>query len=69
MQTNDWKRNFMLFGGLIGAAIGTGTAYLLVRTAEEKGGGRPEITTADFIKAGIGVVGVMRGIAALGDNK
>jgi hypothetical protein len=42
---------------------------LLIRTAEENAsGGPPEVTTGDAIKVALGVVGVMRGIAALGDQ-
>lgn len=66
--TDSWKNKTLLVGALVGALVGLGTAYLLARTAEESGGGPPEITTGDAIKTAIGVVGIMRGIAALGDR-
>ena len=50
------------------AVIGAGTAYLLARTAEESGGGPPQISTGDAVKAAVGVIGVVRGIASLGDR-
>lgn len=58
----------MIVGGVVGALIGVGTAYLLARTAEESGGGPPKITTSDAIKSTIGIVGLVRGIASLGDR-
>lgn len=66
--TDNWKTKTLLVGAVVGAFIGVGTAYLLWRTAEESGGGPPEISTGDAIKSAIGVVGLMRGIAALGDR-
>lgn len=67
-NSQEWKRNIIAVGTIVGAAIGLGTAYLLIRTAEEQGRhGPPNISTSDAIKAGLGIIGMMRGIAALGD--
>jgi hypothetical protein len=63
-----WKTKLLVIGGVLGALVGLGTAYLLVREAEEKGSGPPEISTADAVKATVGVIGLMRGIASLGDR-
>jgi hypothetical protein len=69
MSANDnWKRNILIAGAAFGAVIGLGTAYLLARTAEESGHGPPAISTGDAIKSAIGIIGLMRGIAALGDR-
>lgn len=72
MQPNEdapqWRTRFLLIGAGIGAVIGAGTAYLLARTAEESGGGPPQISTGDAVKAAVGVIGVVRGIASLGDR-
>jgi gas vesicle protein len=67
-QNENWKMKTLLLGTLVGALIGLGTGYLLTRTAEENGN-RPEITTGDAIKASLGIIGVVRGIVALGDRK
>ena len=64
----NWKNKTLLLGTILGALVGLGTAYLLSRTAEESGQGPPKITTSDAIKATLGVIGVMRGIASLGDR-
>lgn len=64
--TSNWKTQFLVIGAAVGAVVGLGTAYLLTRTAEENASGPPQITTTDALKAGVSVIGVVRGIAALG---
>ena len=60
----------LLVGAVSGAVIGAGTAYLLLRTAEENDSEQPpQINTSDILRTVVGVVGTMRGIAALGKNK
>lgn len=68
MITSDanWRTKVLMVGTAVGAAIGFGTAYLMVKTAEEDHSGPPQITTGDALKAGISVIGVMRAIASLG---
>lgn len=69
MSTDNWRPKLYIAGIAIGALVGFGTAYLLARTADETQGGRPPaISTGDAIKSAIGIIGVMRGIAALGDK-
>lgn len=65
----NWKTNLLLVGAIGGALIGAGTAYLLARSAESSKGGPPEISTKDLLGTGIAIIGVIRGIAALGDGK
>ena len=65
---NTWKTKFLLGGALLGACAGLATAYLLTRTADERGSGPPSVSTGDALKAFLGIVGVVRGIAALGDD-
>lgn len=68
-SNSSWKTNLLLVGALGGALIGAGTAYLLARSAESNRGGPPEISTKDLLSTGIAIIGVIRGIAALGDGK
>jgi hypothetical protein len=65
---HQWKTRFLLGGAAVGAALGVITAYLLARTSEESLGGPPAITTGDALKASIGIIGLVRSIASLGDN-
>lgn len=68
-ENNNWKTKTLILGAVVGAILGLGTGYLLTRTADETGGQPPKITTGDAIKVALGVIGVVRGIAALGDGK
>jgi hypothetical protein len=68
-DSNNWKARVLIVGAASGALIGLGTAYLLTRTAEETGSGPPKVKTTDGIKIAIGVIGLIRGIIALGDSK
>lgn len=63
----QWKTKLLILGAIVGAVFGVVSAYLLARSAEESRGGPPQVSTGDMVKTAIGVVGVMRGIAALGE--
>ncbi|HEY1407605.1 MAG TPA: hypothetical protein VF434_01615 [Promineifilum sp.] len=65
----DWQRRVLLTGGLIGAAVGLLTSWLLVRTSRETRGGPPAISTGDAIKVGVTTIGLVRAIASLGDKR
>ena len=65
----NWKTKLLVGGALLGAGVGLATAFLLSRTIEERGGDSPDISTMDALKAAVGVIGVVRGIAALGSGK
>lgn len=67
--TSNWKNKALIVGAILGALLGLTTAYLVTRTADERDGKPPQISTGDAIKTAIGVIGVVRGIAALGDKK
>lgn len=66
---SNWKTKLLLIGVASGALLGAGTAYLLARSAENTRGGPPEISTRDLLSTGIAIIGVIRGIASLGDGK
>ncbi len=66
VEIDNWKPKVLIAGTVLGALLGFGSAFLLSRTAEESRGGPPEITTGDAMRLGVGVIGLMRGIAALG---
>ena len=68
-NNKNWKTKVLVIGAGLGALVGLGTAYLLARTAEEASDGPPKIKTGDALKAGVNVIGVMRGIAALANVK
>lgn len=65
----SWKTKFFVIGAVGGALAGLGTAYLLVRTAEENSAGPPQVSTSDVLRIGVNLIGMMRGIAALGGGR
>ena len=67
-SNDQWKTKYMLGGAALGALIGIVTAYFLIRTAEETQGGPPSIKSIDIVRSGVGVAGLIRAIAALGDR-
>lgn len=64
---SKWKTKTYILGAVAGALIGLGTAFLLVRSSDERVGGPPEVSTMDALKIGVGIIGLARGIASLGD--
>ena len=67
--SDNWKIKVLAGSAVLGALIGLGTGYLLTRTADETGSGPPEIKTTDGVRIAISVIGLVRGIVALGDRK
>lgn len=65
----NWKTKLLIISTIGGALVGAGTGYLLARSAESNQGGPPEISTKDLLTTGIAIIGVIRGIASLGDGK
>jgi gas vesicle protein len=61
------KSRTILFGALIGAFTGLVAAVLLTRRAE-KNERETAITTGEGLKLGVLVFGLLRAIAALGDD-
>ena len=66
-STQNWKTKYLIGGVVFGALAGLITSYFLIRNAEETHGGPPEIRSIDILRSGIGVAGIIRAIAALGD--
>jgi len=67
-QTNKgWQKRFLLIGAILGAIAGLAAAWMLVQSAEKKNGGPPEISGADMLRSTVGIIGIIRGIASLGD--
>jgi hypothetical protein len=62
------RNRTLLLGALIGAATGLVAAMLLNRRAEQEGT-ELAISAGDGMKLGVMVIGLLRAIAALGDEK
>jgi hypothetical protein len=53
----------MVIGGILGALIGVGAAYILIKRAEEVGD-NPRLTPGEGVQLGIGVLGLLRMISS-----
>lgn len=62
------RNRTLLLGALIGAFTGLVAAMLLNRRAEQEGT-ELAISAGDGMKLGVMVIGLLRAIAALGDEK
>lgn len=58
----------LLFGALIGAATGLVAAAMLQRRAERTGS-EISLSAGEGIQLGVMVMGLLRAVAALGDNE
>ncbi len=64
----SWKPKMLVVGAALGAVLGAGTAYLMARTSEERGGGPPQISTTEILTLGVSTIGLVRGIAQMGNK-
>lgn len=62
------RNRTLLLGALVGAATGLIAAMLLNRRAEESGN-ELALTTGDGMKLGVMVIGLLRAISTLGEEK
>jgi hypothetical protein len=65
---NSWKGKTLLAGTLVGAVLGLVAAILLTRRAEKEERATA-LTTGEGIKLGALVFGLLRAIAALGEER
>jgi len=62
------QNKVLIFGALIGAATGLVAAMMLQRRAE-KSGTEVTVSTGEGIQLGVMIMGLLRAISALGDEK
>lgn len=62
------KNRILLIGGLLGAVTGVVGAMLLYRRAEDEGK-ELSISTGDGVRLGVMIVGLLRAVAGLADEK
>jgi hypothetical protein len=63
----DWKMKAVLVGGVVGALVGVGAAYLYIRNIEEAGE-TPHVGTQDAMSIGVTLVALVKQIANLGNK-
>jgi len=62
------QNKILLFGALIGAATGLAAAMILQRRAE-KTGKEISLSTGEGVQLGVMIMGLLRAISSLGDEK
>ena len=65
---NQNQNRVLLFGALIGAVTGLAAALILQRRAE-KTGTQITLSTGEGIQLGVMIMGLLRAISSLGDEK
>ncbi|MFT5193106.1 MAG: hypothetical protein ACI9EW_000909 [Cellvibrionaceae bacterium] len=66
-NANGWQNRFLIIGAILGALAGAISAWMLIKSAEKKHGGPPDISGSDLLRSTVGIIGIIRGIASLGD--
>ncbi len=66
--SNSWKTKTIVIGAVAGIIFGIAAAMIVVERAERERT-EPSISPADGVKLGLGVLGLMRLIADLGDRE
>jgi hypothetical protein len=61
----SWQARALITGGVVGALVGLGAAYLYIRNVEEAGED-PRLGTREAVQLGMSVVGLVRQIASMG---
>jgi hypothetical protein len=64
-ENKKWKMKTLVIGGIIGALIGLGAAYIIVQRAEDEET-KPKLTPGEGVQLGLGVLGLLRLIASPG---
>lgn len=64
---NSWKLQTLVIGGVLGALVGLGAAYLLARRAEQKGT-QLSITPKNGVQLGVLLAGLLRSVLSLGED-
>ena len=64
---HSWKTQALIVGGVLGAVVGLGAAYLLTKRAEQKGTSLA-ITPGKGVQLGVLLAGLLRSILSLGED-
>lgn len=67
-ETKNWKSRVLIIGAVIGALSGLGAAFIMIRRAEEAQT-KPQLTTGDGVKIGMGLAGVIKLISDIAAHK
>jgi hypothetical protein len=61
-ESSNWQAKTLAAGAIIGAAVGTLAAYILIKRAEQREE-IPKLSPGEGVQIGLGVLGLLRTIA------
>ncbi len=67
-ENQSWKMKTFIIGAIIGTLTGVGAAYMIIQRAQSENT-QPRLTTGEGIKIGLGVLGLLRLVAEIGNGK
>lgn len=63
----DWRGRAFLVGGVFGALLGLGAAYIYVNAAEQSGE-TPEVSPGTAVTIGLSLLALLRQVAVIGEG-
>ena len=63
----DWRGKAFVVGGVLGALLGLGAAYIYVNAAE-KSGEAPEVSPGTAVTIGLSLLALLRQVAVIGEG-
>lgn len=66
-ELQSWRNKVLIVGGVVGALVGLGAAYVYTQRADSPDH-KPEFGTGDGVRLGLLVLGLLRSVSELGDK-
>jgi hypothetical protein len=66
-MNSDWRTKAFVVGGVVGALLGLGAAYIYINAAEESDDA-PELTPGTAVTIGLSLLALLRQVATIGEG-
>jgi hypothetical protein len=64
----DWRGKAFVVGGVLGALLGLGAAYIYINAADQSGGEAPELSPGTAVTIGLSLLALLRQVAAIAEG-
>jgi hypothetical protein len=64
---SDWRTKAFVVGGVVGALLGLGAAYIFINAAEDSDDA-PALTPGTAVTLGLSLLALLRQVAAIGEG-